>query len=427
MEHSGSFETDKTVMETGIDRAPPQITCLSVHAGYRCRHAGACCTAGWTVPADPPIYQKLRLHFGDAKHLFLTNGPLPDGAGAVLGVRPGGACVFYEEDGSRLCRIHREIGSDGLPVACRQFPRVALHDARGLLISLSHYCPTAASMLRTSAPIEIVAAPSSLALHGAAEGLDAREALPPLLRPGMLTDPEGYDAWERRALEVLARDDLSPDRAIRTIEAATSRIQGWRPGGTPLRATVHREFDIASASEGDNDVSAAEARVRVALASVPAGLSRPSVCSAPPERWRHLARSLPDADRTFRAYLAARLFGNWVAYYGRGLHAIVEYLKVALAVLEMETARHHNRTDPSCRTPRVGPVVQDPSCRTSHEASAVQDPSCRTHREGPVVQDPSCSTFSELTPWQTVTEAVRNADLLLVHLSDPKDLARRLS
>jgi hypothetical protein len=30
-------------------------------------------------------------------------------------------------------------------------------------------------------------------------------------------------------------------------------------------------------------------------------------------------------------------------------------------------------------------------------------------------------------PWQTLIEAVRNADLLLVHLSDPKELARRLS
>jgi len=405
MEHSRSFEPDKTVIEAGSDGTPPRISCLSVHAGYRCRHAGACCTAGWTIPAERPIYQTLRLHFGEAKHLFLADGPLPDDAGAVLGIRPDGACVFYEEDGSSLCRIHRAIGPEALPAACRQFPRVALHDARGILISLSHFCPTAASMLRAPAPIEIVAAPSSLALHGAVEGLDAREALPPLLRPGMLTDPEGYDAWERRALEVLGRDGLTPDRAIRTIEAATRRIQSWRPGGPTLRATVHREFDNASASEGDEDASAAAARVRVALASVPAGLARPSVDSTPPERWRHVARALPDADRTFRAYLAARLFGNWVAHYGRGLHAIVEYLKVALAVVEMETARHHARTDPSCATRRVGPVVQDQSCCTRREALDVR----------------------ELSPWQTVTEAIRNADLLLVHLSDPKDLARRLS
>ena len=26
------------------------IRCLSFHAAYRCRHAGACCRAGWTIP-----------------------------------------------------------------------------------------------------------------------------------------------------------------------------------------------------------------------------------------------------------------------------------------------------------------------------------------------------------------------------------------
>jgi hypothetical protein len=33
---------------------------------------------------------------------------------------------------------------------------------------------------------------------------------------------------------------------------------------------------------------------------------------------------------------------------------------------------------------------------------------------------------SASSPWQTVKEAVRSADLLLVHLVDPKELARLL-
>ena len=82
-------------------------------------------------------------------------------------------------------------------------------------------------------------------------------------------------------------------------------------------------------------------------------------------------------DGVVRAYLAARLFGNWVAYYGQGLHAIVEYLQVALAVVKMEAFRQHASAAPS-------------------------------------------------SPWQTVNEAIRNADLLLVHLADAKSLSRRL-
>ena len=42
-------------------------------------------------------------------------------------------------------------------------------------------------------------APPGLALDGALEGLDATAVLPPLLRPNLLTDLEGYGAWERRA------------------------------------------------------------------------------------------------------------------------------------------------------------------------------------------------------------------------------------
>jgi len=28
--------------------------CLDIHADYLCGHAGACCTAGWAIPADEP-------------------------------------------------------------------------------------------------------------------------------------------------------------------------------------------------------------------------------------------------------------------------------------------------------------------------------------------------------------------------------------
>jgi hypothetical protein len=36
------------------------------------------------------------------------------------------------------------------------------------------------------------------------------------------------------------------------------------------------------------------------------------------------------------------------------------------------------------------------------------------------------SALAAVSPWQTVTEAIRSADLLLVHLADPKALARHL-
>jgi hypothetical protein len=40
-----------------------------------------------------------------------------------------------------------------------------------------------------------------------------------------------------------------------------------------------------------------------------------------------------------RNYLAARLFGNWMAYQGRGLRSIVQWLRTAFAVFRNELAR----------------------------------------------------------------------------------------
>jgi hypothetical protein len=256
---------------------------------------------------------------------------------------------------------------------------MTLHDARGTLISISHYCPTAASLLLTPTAPEIVRAPASLALDGDLEGLDARDALPPLLAPGMLTDVDGYSAWERRAVAMLARDDLTASRAIETIAAATQVLQSWTPGGVELRDAVQQEFDAVSPRDSTDDLEADERRVRLAVASVPRGLACPVVLEDYQRRWQLVSPWWGHVDRVVRTYLAARVFGNWIAYYGRGLHAIVEYLRICLSVLKMEAARRTTISSVSSR------------------------------------------------PWQTVLESVRNADLLLVHLSDTKDLARRLS
>jgi Fe-S-cluster containining protein len=369
---------------------PKPSLCLRMHAGYLCQRAGACCTAGWAIPVEGPVYERLKVHFaGRRSRLFSTGGPLPEGAAAVLDTERDGACVFFEADRGNLCAVHSALGVDSLPVACRQFPRVVLQDARGMLISLSHFCPTAAALLCSIEPhdFDVVRAPAEIALGGDAEGLDAREALPPLLRSGMLTDHDGYDAWERAAIGTLARGDRTAAQALTIVEAATLAVQSWRPGGIRLREAVAREFDVASAREPDEDLDEAgtlddDVRVRLALDSIPRGLPCPPLVDRWQNEWRAVSPWWGEADAAVRGYLAARLFGNWVAYYGRGLHAIVEYLRVALALVKMEAvrleaARHGARESPS-------------------------------------------------SPWQIVHEALRNADLLLVHLSDMRALSQRL-
>ncbi len=186
------------------------------------------------------------------------------------------------------------------------FPRSVLVDKRGTFISLSHFCPTAAALLFDDAPpAAIVDAPPSLVDVGPLDGLDARDAWPPLLRPGVLMDLDSYGAWERLGVELLTRDGVPPDVALAALEGAAARIAAWAPGGEPLLHRVHDTF----------------ARV------------------APP------TGVVDRRDVAVKRWLAARLFACWIAYQKDGLAAIVGYLRSCLDTLAAELARDDNARD----------------------------------------------------------------------------------
>ena len=145
------------------------VFALTIHADYRCQNSGACCSSDWDVPVELPVYRTLReavasQHLSpqpSAAHLnpFIVEPDLPDGAAAILQTTETGECVFLDRE-AKLCRVHRDLGEPALPATCRHFPRLAVHDRRGTFVTLSHFCPTAASMLfREDLPLEILSAP----------------------------------------------------------------------------------------------------------------------------------------------------------------------------------------------------------------------------------------------------------------------------
>ena len=273
--------------------------CLSFHAAYRCAHSGECCTAGWPIPAEPALLSVLeRGGLGPRWTPERASARIqrPEGPIRVLATDPDDACVFFERD-RRLCTIHRVAGADTLPSACRNFPRVTLHDRRGAFITLSHYCPTAASMLLNGEDIAIVLAPPSLSLNGTVEGLDATAVLPPLLRPGMLMDDAGYAAWEAEAVAVFNERNLSARQALAVIGEATRDACAWQPGGVSLASRVHDAFD--------------RARTRV----------QPPALTASPE------------EHAVKSFLAAHLFASWCGYQDGGLGAIVADVERTLETL----------------------------------------------------------------------------------------------
>ena len=326
------------------DRFMP-TRCLTLHAEYACRHTGACCQT-WSVAADSRV-----MHLVASGHLLpaASDSPLfiraktPDSeSGWTIARETTGDCVFFNRDGRRLCAIHEAAGVEALPTACRHFPRVVLRDARGVLISLSHFCPTAAALLFAPTPLAIVDADDRLRLQEPIEGLDGRDALPPLVRPGLLCDLEGYDAWERACIATFARSDLGWRASLDHIAAATERVRRWEPGRCSLRSQVEGAFADARPEPcaDPHAHSRALETVRAFTGPVAAGeLPRSDAFDLQSESLTENDESL---DRAMRNYLAARVFGNWISYQGRGLRSIVEWLRTCAAAV-----RHHAMTRPN--------------------------------------------------------------------------------
>ncbi len=328
---------------------------LNVHAGFRCEHSGTCCCAGWAIPVEPALHERLgeaigngRLELGLASlpsDPFATSPPPPDGFAAVIATDRAGRCAFFEP-ARRLCAIHRQLGHSDLPIACQHFPRICLIDERGTFVSLSHYCPTAARLLFDGpTPLSIVRDPPVRTRGVVYEGLDACGELPPLLRPGVLTDLPGFDLWERSLVAVMGRQDLLPGQALGMLESITEEVRTWSPGSSPLVAHVDRIVARALNERGprvppESPWRAAVASHALVLDAVPDELRAPADAGAFEFADRRWVRDGWNAMASpLRRYLAARGFGSWLAYQGHGLRTIVYGLRVALDVVRVESAR----------------------------------------------------------------------------------------
>ena len=355
-----------------LSRASPAVLVLSHHAAYRCRRSGACCTAGWRIPVEPERIPAVRAAFG----------PVIEPDGAVLCLASDGACVLFrhgDDDRPPRCALHHSQGHDALPSACRHFPRIYLHDDHVTRVTLSHYCPTAASLLFEEAEPHIAKAPSALAPPEDREGLDARGALPPLLRPDMLMDVRSYAAWESAAVSLLAAAGAA-EEALSRLSRYAEAIRDWQPGRRPLIEYVWNALGRSyaalrpAAPPGQGTWRQWHGAARAAIHE---GLTH----DAPPPDLealdrRFVAPKWDDFSGPLRRYLAGRLFGSWVAYQGGGVRTVVASLACALGVVRIEAVRQ---------------------CATAESALSVS----------------------------LLIQAIRQADLLLIHKADRGRLARR--
>lgn len=238
------------------------------------------------------------------------------------------------------------IGWAGLPHSCRQFPRLLLADAEGWHLSLSTWCGTAASIVvNDDRPLQtflsFATIPTDPRVH--VEGLDAREAWPPLLRPGILAGVDGYEAWEDAVLrQYLMRvgEGMSLSNALLAMLDFTEAIRAWSPADsdadlpTLIRARSRHTEAMASAAEASADSDASFLLFNL-IQGVPAAWRPPrwpDGLTDPTHDDRPLTR--PQAELALCRYLATRLVATWVAYQGGGLRSVAASLIVchALAV-----------------------------------------------------------------------------------------------
>lgn len=376
------------------------VRCLSFHCGYVCRHAGACCTSGWPIPIErtPATVLDTAIGMGRLRApvawLRAAAGQPVDVAGVLA--THAGACIFYDRGAVCGCQIQTALGHDALPTACQHFPRRYLLDDRGAALSLSHYCPTAAWRLFDATDEASI---GHVTVAATPEGFDARGTWPPLLRPGVLMDFAGYDAWEAHLVETLAGRATvsrrhSPERTLARLAADARQLAAWQPGVrlladeiAALRSSAQEDGEREQAAgqrqevTGDTpeiDWEAESALVERARAAVIPGYAwqLPAGWRDDWERW--VASRWPDAANVVGRYLAAHAFASWYAYLGDGVVTQVHALAAALAVLRLEVCR---------------------CCRRDGAALTRE----RLH------------------------EAIRQADLVLVHLIEPTALAAGLN
>jgi hypothetical protein len=208
-------------------------------------------------------------------------------------------------------------------------------------------------------------------------------------------DWPSLERWERFAVSVLAEEGRAPEDALDVLAAVAEEARGWTPEDGPFDAFFERVLSprgAPSASGDEGSAATADSSGPVPPASlgmtaawrlvagtvprrqlVPPGLEGAGDADA---RW--VVPAWPTLARPIRRWLAAKAFASWIALQGDGLRTTVLGLRVALGVLRVEAAR-------GCA--EAGRALDDGLLR----------------------------------------DAVRRADLLLVHLADPEALARRLS
>lgn len=367
--------------ESGLTSAT-RIFCLGFQSDFVCRNCGDCCST-WDIPLEKTPLNSIRRALRKGQIARLDGGdPQSEdwlvhkhgetkGTGRFLSIKKGKECCFLERGEETSCVLQRQIGVEAMPATCRLFPRMCVLQPRGVFLTLSHYCPSAAEMpfredLEEGRDLEIVRNPPAYPRKAGYGGLDARNHKPPLLRPNVLMSWEASGLWERHTVQTMARRDYSPEEALILLVTSAEKARQFSGAGTPGTDALGEIFE--------KDRRADPATVKSQIGGLPSGLPRAKRIydrllslddSENPGMEKFLEayraryasggaavaaeRFAGDYDRLvrpawrkfetpIRRYLAAKLFANYYVYQSDGLRSGLFAVAAALASLRVHAA-----------------------------------------------------------------------------------------
>ena len=195
----------------------------------------------------------------------------------------------------------------------------------------------------------IVAGPPAVPGRPVPEGLDVRDGLPPRLTDDVLTDHDGATAWERHVVATLAgaAREATVERAWRASPPTRARLAAWRPAASTSLADA-----VAGLASRVLGGSRRHAPHRLGDPSTwPAWFAMAAdacqgawLADAPPANLadldaRYVAPRWPAHAGAAGRYLAAKAFGSWIAYQADAAVTLSRWLTLCHAVLRVECAR----------------------------------------------------------------------------------------
>ena len=138
----------------------------------------------------------------------------------------------------------------------------------------------------------------------------------------------------------------APESVVATLARDAGLMKAWRPGGRSLAETVLALPVTVVEEAAHATLGASLKRYGEVLAAIPDDLQSPRDERGLGPAFSRLVRPVWDEFRApVNRYLAAKAFGTWTAYQGRGLATIVRGLEAALAVVRVEAARECRAAD----------------------------------------------------------------------------------